>query len=46
VVSGPVNDRPIVVPSVGALATASVPTVPPACGRFSAITGWPRRSRS
>jgi hypothetical protein len=45
VASGPVNDRPIVVPSGVALATASVPAVPPACGRFSAMTGWPSRSR-
>jgi hypothetical protein len=36
----------MVYPSGGDFATASAATLPPAPGRFSTITGWPRDSLS
>src|SRR5262252_4064152 len=43
-IAGTTNSR--VVPSAGALAAASCPTLPPAPPRFSTTLGWPVRSAS
>jgi hypothetical protein len=43
---GPLKPMPIVWPSGWALATVSMPSMPPAPALFSTTTGWPQRSFS
>src|SRR5574343_455022 len=43
---GPLNPMPRVWPSGAALATTSMPSMPPAPALFSTVSGWPQRAAS